>query len=418
MALTEIHNPSVLTETAVTSLVLEAEYRSFLNWWEKNHYRFDDLSFNINNQISLFLDSAKEEGVDTAFSQLRMDLYGYYLEYIRQQAILPFTLRFDEDYQLIGDFYGKKPLREMINPEEREGALKEGIVDLEKKLKILSSGQMILRVSPLGWTNLGYEFDETQSQIFWKENGNIRGLTLRSNISLDEIIGMFQSLGINLPDDLSDKEKIKRIVRENIELPSDFNIEDLIEKYFLFDHRGESLAPQYQQWLRQDGVFASYDEIREMVDFVEERIRKLINEGYSDGAVGDELKIILSFALMMMMMGNQMKDEMIFPHQKVEFSADTVFLPPAVYDRVFNKLQSLPGCAGFGSSSLVEGMDSLSIMTPFGPVKVSESEEKVLKCVHCPFCGKTVDAQIITKDDGQYIHCPECGQSASFNSRE
>lgn len=381
----------------------EVEYQSFLNWWEDNWRQFDTLPFKINHQIDLFLNQWKEGGISSALDQLRMDLYGYYLEYIRQEGIIPFSLRVNSLGKVVGEFYGDKSITEIIDSREREGVVKEAMIDLERKLKDLKEEEIIFRISPSGWTGLDYDYSETQAQVFWRDKDRFRGLTIRTQIGLKEILSLVSSLGVDISTELNEKALIKYITSLNVTLPySSWEfVQFLIDKFNNRDHQGRNLQAQIINWWERDHDFAHFDEIASLVNYLEKKVGELVNRGYSDGKIEEELPKLVGFVLMGMV-GNVNDNAWEYSYRNI-FYSESRFLASNVYDKTINYLQSLAGCAG-GGKSIGE-----SILTPFGTVGVIEADKYGSREFECPHCHKSIRRpkdQLLEK-------CPHCGGDVS-----
>jgi predicted RNA-binding Zn-ribbon protein involved in translation (DUF1610 family) len=403
----------------------DIELESFSRWWlfEENRLKLSNLSFRVDNQANLFFSTLEKEGFDTAFSQLRMDLYGYYLEYIRQEAILPFTLRFNRDGKLVGDFYGDKPITEMINQKERDGVVFDAMVDLEEKIKHLGNNELIFRISPSGWTGLGYNYTESQSQIYWREGDKIRGLTIRLNAGLGEIIDFLETLGIISSDfsnylrRLNEIEAIKEVTSLNLVLNNTLNdfLESLVN-HFKTDHLRKDLADSILSWQTTESDFDYYDKLANLINWLEWRLREKDLQSKKD------LEMILSFVLITMA-GQELKKKESFVVRDDNYSLSESFhldsrhLPFPFYDRVFNHLRSLSGCAGGGIFGREEGGDIFVlgdrhfILDPFG---VREIEDRYPD-YQCPKCGATIKGELKNQPDTWHKNCPHCGYS--FNCK-
>jgi hypothetical protein len=408
----------------------DIELESFSRWWlvDENRFKLSNFSFRIDNQANLFFSTLEKEGFDTAFSQLRMDLYGYYLEYIRQEAILPFTLRFNRDGKLVGDFYGDKPIIEMINQNERDGVVFDAMVDLEEKIKHLGDNQLIFRISPSGWTGLGYNYTESQSQIYWREGDKIRGLTIRLNASLGKIIDFLETLEIISPNfsnylrKLNEREAIKEVTSLNLVLNDTLN--DFLESlanHFKTDHRGKDLADSILSWQTTESDFHQYDELTNLINWLEWQLRE---KGLQSK---EELEKILGFVLMTMA-GQELKktkpsSTSYYNYYSESLYLDSRHLTSFFYNQALNHLQSLSGCAGGGIFERKGGGNIFGIfnnnrfrLNPSGPQEIDDKNSSdSLKCVTCPFCKKIVDAEIVHKEDGDYIHCPSCNAEVKKN---
>jgi len=411
----------------------DIELESFSRWWlvDENRFKLSNLSFRIDNQANLFFSTLEKEGFDTAFSQLRMDIYGYYLEYIKQEAILPFTLRFNQGGKLIGDFYGDKPITEITDKKERDGVVTQAMIDLEERIRNLGDNELIFRISPSGWTGLGYNYTESQSQIYWREGDKIRGLTIRLNADFGEIIDFLETLKIISPDfsnnlrKLNEREAIKEVTSLNLVLNDTLN--DFLESlanHFKTDHRGENLADSILSWQTTESDFHHYDELANLINWLEWRLREMREKGLQSK---EELEMILGFVLMTMA-GQELKKTKpsftsYYNYYSESLYLDSRHLPSFFYNQALNHLQSLPGCAGGGIFGREEERDIFGIfgknrfrLNHFGVQEIDDKNSSdSLKCVTCPFCKKIVDAEIVHKEDGDYIHCPSCNAEVKKN---
>ena len=404
------------------NLTYDIQLKDFSRWWqiEENRKRFDDLSFRIKNQVDLFFTTLEKSGFSEAFSQLRMDLYGYYLEYIKQEALLPFTLRFNQNGRLVGDFYGDKPITEIVDPKERDGVVFDAMKDLEEKIKNLDDSQLIFRISPSGWTGLGYRYTESQAQIYWREGDKVRGLTVRLEDDLGKITDFLQRLGIFFSPDLDEKKIIKKITSLNLFINDKCDsFIYYLASYFEKDHRGRSLMDSILTWQNNESDFRYYDELVDLISFLEQTIKQ--------GKIRskEDLEMFLAFVLMMMSGQEMQKKEKTlskFSISKTQYYSDLRYIPFNFYNKVFDYLNSLPGCAGSGKKT--EGIDIFGISsverifktTPFGVQDIErKSSVESLKCVTCPFCKETVDAEIIHRDGHDYIRCPSCNAEVEKN---
>lgn len=408
-------------ERLLINSLLDQQYQRFLLWWERNSDSFSNLSFDVKKQARQFISDLNHGlDLDTAFLKIRSDLWGYYLEYIKQEAFLPFTNRI-ENGQLVGDFYGEKPIVDLVDEEERDGAVKEAMEDLERQLILLKEEEMIFRVSPMGWTGLGYDYTETQFQLFWKKGNLIRGLTIRTGANLEAIVKMLKDEFQRDLSLLSGEELIKAITKINITSP--FSLEDLVEIVSQAsggrDHQGRDLIPQFERWKSNDGSYKTYDQLILLLNFLENRIIDSLND---DRFNQNELEALLGFALMIMAEKDKKeKENLLQINYRHSFSLDTQYsvIDQRRLNQIFSYLMSLPGCAGGGQSEETYSIFDFNRfkLTPFGPVDIvlgesKDKESSVLKCVNCPFCHQTVDAKI----EKGYIICPSCGAKAKMDN--
>lgn len=410
------------TDERFERLQLKFDYSSqlenFSSWWELNSSRFNDFSFRINNQRDLFIDTLQKKGFDEAFATLRLDVYGYYLEYIKQESYLPFSLRFDNRGRLIGDLYTDKPMSDMVDKEEREGAVYQGILDLELKLKQLKEGEFIFRTSPQGWTGKNYQYTETQSQIYWRDGGKIRGLTIRTDTSLDAILNFLKSLDIEINSNLPEKEKLKVITGLNIQFSDFESFLRLFLNYFQKTNRNEAINEnRISQMIGNHDLFRFYDEISDIVDWSRDYLMNLLKNSQQQ-ELERGIDFLFGFILMKLTEKEQEKTMINFdPRKQQEFNfyPDTRYLLvyQPNYESLFNSLKMMSGCSGGGNnkSEKLFGVNSWrgsfenNIFGPRGILFEEKSDKYGSLEFECPHCHKKVE-----RPENTLIEkCPKCG---------
>ncbi|GIW64626.1 MAG: hypothetical protein KatS3mg092_0559 [Patescibacteria group bacterium] len=395
-----------------------SQLENFSSWWELNSSRFNDFSFRINNQRDLFIDTLQKKGFDEAFATLRLDVYGYYLEYIKQESYLPFSLRFDNRGRLIGDLYIDKPMSDMVDKEEREGAVYQGILDLELKLKQLKEGEFIFRTSPQGWTGKNYQYTETQSQIYWRDGGKIRGLTIRTDTSLDAILNFLKSLDIEINSNLPEKEKLKVITGLNIQFSDFESFLRLFLNYFQKTNRNEAINEnRISQMIGNHDLFRFYDEISDIVDWSRDYLMNLLKNSQQQ-ELERGIDFLFGFILMKLTEKEQEKTMINFdPRKQQEFNfyPDTRYLLvyQPNYESLFNSLKMMSGCSGGGNnkSEKLFGVNSWrgsfenNIFGPRGILFEEKSDKYGSLEFECPHCHKKVE-----RPENTLIEkCPKCG---------
>jgi len=410
----ERYKKGIAKESNIDNLYFDRDYQRFLPWWEENNDQFLRLSFNIENQSRQFVvDLHSGLDFDTAFSKIKMDLWGYYLEYIKQQGILPFTNRI-KDGRLVGDFYGDKPIVDLTDSRERDGAVLQAMMDLEQKLLKANIGDMIFRISPKGWTGMGYEYTETQMQIFWKEKEDIvRGITLRTDLNLQEILNLIHLLTGNnyLSHTFEDEqnEVIKAITASNFKLGN----ADLGELIGLIaqitenkDHQGNDLIEQFRQWINNDQNFNFYDQIVNLIDWLKFNLSTMYQEKQLSF---EQINSLLAFALIQL--GEKERREKKIGQtsfvSNTSVSFDTRYPPPTNYQETFNYLLAQPGCAG-GGESQKDGLFVGIRLTPFGTVGIENNEPDRYPDYQCPHCGKTIRGEKKGHPEEWHKECPHC----------
>ncbi len=404
----------------------DSQLEFFASWWNENFFRFENFNFRIKNQSNLFLDTLSKNGFNDAFSTLRLDLYGYYLEYVKQESILPFSLKL-KDGKLVGDLYTDKPVTEMVDKEERDGVVYQALIDLEEKLKQLQPGEFIFRVSPAGWTGKNYQYTETQSQLYWQDGDKIRGLTIRTKTAIEDIEKFLGILGICVPKNLDEKEKIKWLTSLNITFSRLNEFITLFSQFFNLSIKDELIiSSQILSMIENHNLFRFYDEISDLIDWANVKTKQLADQ-FLDGRLSEEefkryLDFLFGFILMKFTEKELKRDNVHLALEnfrqlkegRLSVSYDTrhPLILNLNYDQIFNHLKSVSGCSGGGNEN--EGLfgenswRGLFENSIFGPRGLSNSEKTdkygslEFECPHCHQKIKRTEDTLIEK-------CPKCG---------
>jgi predicted RNA-binding Zn-ribbon protein involved in translation (DUF1610 family) len=251
-------------------------------------------------------------------------------------------------------------------------------------------------------------------QILWKEKEDIvRGLTVRTDLNLQEILDLIHLLIGNdpLPHTLEDKENeaIKAITTFNFKLKNAY-LGELIGLIAQItenkDHQGNDLIEQFKQWINTDQNFNFYDQIVNLIDWLEFNLSTIYQEKQLSF---EQINPLLAFALIQLGEKERREKEngrtSFVSNTSVSF--DTRYPPPTNYQETFNYLLTQPGCAGGGQSqkdSLFGGIR----LTPFGTIGIEDSDSDRYPDYQCPDCGKTIRGEKKGHPEEWHKECPHC----------
>jgi hypothetical protein len=189
--------------------------------------------FNMASQIKKWIDSYEESQLTSEpienvkkrlIDQTISDVAGFYFEYISKHDIFPFDLEIiesDSDGKTVFASKYNETLRNLAIPQERDGALLEGIDKAVEMIVNSGPNTVVFLNSPKGWSGLKNNgkdivFPDNQTYVYWIDNdGNLKAMTLRTNISID---GSESLVGIKNSNDKSSRERIKDVVRSPVKI--------------------------------------------------------------------------------------------------------------------------------------------------------------------------------------------------------
>lgn len=116
----------------------------------------------------------------------------YQWEYTMSDPVLPNPVALNEKGELVNSKSGYS-IVDMTNEEERKGAVKASVVNIQKSLKDAKEGEMHMIISPPGWTGRldrdGKPIIYPESEIFTfikGKDGNLRALTFIADMDIDQ----------------------------------------------------------------------------------------------------------------------------------------------------------------------------------------------------------------------------------------
>lgn len=143
-----------------------------------------DTEFDTQKQIDRYLQTVSgslPESKAIALSQILSDIQAFYFEHLSREPVLFYPQILKVDDKVVIPNYGGIEMNKWVSKNEREGAVFEGVKNLERILLEKNSG-IVVHISPRGWS--GYENDhpETQIGIFNIDNNTVQGMTVRSSL--------------------------------------------------------------------------------------------------------------------------------------------------------------------------------------------------------------------------------------------
>lgn len=389
--------------------------------------------FLVKDQIRLFRENLSN-GVsfEESIKQIEQDVQGFKIEYLVQKPVFPIVLdrgEYNGEERLVGSLYGGKPLSEATSEDEREGVVKQSVVEIESILLEAKPGTMVVMTSPKGES--GYQnkdgvlekankndlasgkakvvtYPDSQTYCFQVQiDGKIRGFTLKSDMDIFQNEELLKRLGIaedQLPKVSNSMDRIKQVISNYAVLsPSEGKkIEDIAD--IIENIKGDKTA-----FVDTNGKGRTFDEARALLKNPEDlwtldtltqslvdRFRKYAKWGLDGGVDSRDLEVALGDVILRLM-------HKVNEKEPIELSPETVTnIGWDKYDAGYalRKLQEIPGCAGGGIINSVTSRETKL-----------DTLKRIL-CCKCPFCNEEVEAEI----EGGRITCPNkrCGKSAPW----
>lgn len=364
-------------------------------------YNFSDLkgtAFDINRQIELLLQSRNK---DRWCKQTEEDLHYLYLEFLEKLRVIPFDMTVRDGRLYCGNY--QKFFLDTVSEEERNGATRFSISQIHKFLMESDVGSMAAFVSPRGWAPPYGEYHKTQIYLFKKSPENsVEAVTLVVQMSLDECEDYLKSFGRGGKRQAETDEslRIEDVVIAPIFVNSDnkFDFED-----FVWPIRNVS-NEDIDTLLSQLGNREQLKQIRhsrivEILESFTKEVKKNVTE-MNDPEQVAWLKQFLKRVVL----------EISAAYRGVDMSV------PRTSSFYREELYHFQKASQEGPCPTVPSINNQQVILGVGGPRVVGESGEVIRCVTCPFCGKTVDARVV---NGR-IYCEEppkgCGKSAPVPS--
>ncbi|KKR58139.1 MAG: hypothetical protein UU05_C0014G0021 [Candidatus Curtissbacteria bacterium GW2011_GWA1_40_47] len=412
------------------------------NWadQQKPWYLLPETGFNVRLQIDQLerdlehgrkLGETTEEILQESFQKIEQDIQGFKVEYLCEGLVLPIVLDtdvVDGQKRVIAPLYNSKLLVETVSEQERRGAVKQSLIQVEDFLLNAPPGSSAIMTSPPGPSGFeGITYLDSQTYIWQiQEGGKPRGFTIRTNMNLEENQRLLISLGIdekNLGAD-SLEDKLTRIAVNPVFIRHDpgqksWRVEDVVKiiRYVRgsdIAYKGRSFAEIYQNLENPQHLWTLDETTKRLTD----QLKTFFLEQMASGRyVRRDLEIALGITILKL--ARSIRKPLIDSGQVFDREAQTEsarmtisstdVTPTADYKAILFQVQQLPGCNGGGTTNNHEGYIFTGTISP-RHAEISTSGEKTLNCI-CPFCKNRVNAII----SNNTITCPICNSSAPYH---
>lgn len=437
VALVDVYSPQawVFAETLLGGELPQTPFSSkdvlSLFSEEEETYLLPKTGFDIRRQIEMWVSHAQDsdgltpkQNIEILVNKDLEDAANFIQEYMYQKLVLniPVSLKIIEGEARLGPTrYNDKPYVETITDKERNGSVKESIVEVENFLVNSPRGSMAIIASPPGWSGLTYhdglplEHRDSQTYVFRiSEIGILEAVTLRSDMDLAQNEDLIRALSkregsdIEFDPDATEKDRIINVVRKPVFLTGG-------EKFHQFEHvvdairevKGSSNAFEEKEEDGKKLEARTFEEIltsladRKNLFKLSEKAQELLSK-YKE-VVAEEINDLSpeSFKKMAIALGKTILE--IFDSEKDQAAAQNhsgttkvVYTSPSTpnpYQNTLEELQRVGGCAGgmcgIGSNQTPPQV-SLGLVSPAAMI-VKENEEF---STYCPQCKEMTSAKV------------------------
>lgn len=384
--------------------MFSAERKNYSNNFASNESAFAGLegtAFDIGRQLELL---TQTQDIDSWCLQTQKDLEFLYTEFLVKLKVIPFdemtVAQTENGPKLFCPKY-KKFLLDTISWEERNGSTRFTAGLIHEYLIKASAGSMAAFVSPAGWCGLKDSqgraygvYPDTQIYMYKKkEGGVVEAITFvvsKKDMSLEKCEDYLRYFGKKINVDTRDEKiRIEDIVTTPLFFSPEANMDFVDLAYAISDVSGSDVSELLYQLENKDSLSQiNHQRIFGILENFQAKVKEKVTD-ISDTTQLTWLKQFLVETVLDMSAASRgvssdtPKDESFY-RQEVKYFQDASQEGPCP---LTNVTQSV------GTPRLITG------------------RKEILKCVRCPQCGKTVDAEIY---DGK-IHCPSCGASKTLN---
>lgn len=385
-------------------------------------YYLSGTGFFVKNQTDSFISGLKQrvrtgERFDTALDselvKVKVDIEAFEDEYLKQLAGLKWNIGWKEvdgRKRIVAKAYNNTLLENVTSKSEREGAVHELWVNVEKWLQTAPENSLAVIVSPDGWSGLstpdGKPIRYIETQVYavkTKKNGELEAYTFRNDANIFQNEQLQRKFGLVVPNATSQKEQIKQTLKNVAFFRGDNpnnkikNMEDVVDA--MEEVKGNSIAIKgksfgdIRAFLRDPQDFLQrHDKTPELTAQFEEFVKWEFSQGHPEQETTTNLQIALALTILKLNKLYREKEQTkIFPERTY---GERIF--PYAYvknDRMDYKseiedLKKKGGCAGGGTSreekSNVDSMGSSRIGETVSPTSSEDySFDHEGTCVVC-----------------------------------
>lgn len=376
-------------------------------------YFLKNAGFQTKAQVDLLMQNIKD-GVplEKSFQQIEQDIHAFKTEYLVEGPLFPIVLnkvQKEGKTRIAGKLYADKLWVDAIDEKERDGAVKQSVLEMEQFLIDARPGSLVMMTSPSGWSGYdGITYPDTQTYaVEVQRDGSLRGFTLKTDMSLTqnkELLGRYRGLDHESLSNLNDKTAIKQLVSTVIKFyPEDKKkIEGIIQdikhikdnevayvdsigrsRYFL--EMMEHLANPESLWTLDETTQELADKLKEYISY---RIQQ------PDPTMAQDIRVALGYTILQLMY------KVRPPIRGAEMRSGAVYHPseeqtilPFDPRREAEEMSKIPGCAGGGNNGKNGTVDSVTTRRAILNGEASLGD----KCS----CGANLD---------NHYHCPGCNK--------
>ena len=345
----------------------------------------------------------KQKGVENWLEQTKEDIWGFWLEYLAREPLLPINIRlgnFEGEERIIAPKYASQPWIETITDQERNGAVKESAEKIEQFLISAPPGSIAILTSPPGWSDLKDEggnsiyYSNTQTYIFsLNKDRELTAVTATTDLTLTENELFLVNSGNYINNELqSTHERIEEVVRKPVLLEANnnygFNIEGVIRTIAAINPEAADFEKIFHSLGNLEKLSQINDEVSMVIqNFQEELWNNVDDENFSNFAGNLLGQTVLQISRL-----NRTVQK--------SYSSQAIHYPIAPmtkheYRQELRHLQTLGGCNGGGQTT--------AINTPFGSRGVTVEKSGVF-VKNCGNCGAEIGKIICAG-----YRCPKCG---------
>jgi len=373
---------------------------------QDNKYLLPGVGFSVKKQVKLLIDDYREilnkggvidDVLPLWLERTREDIELFCYEYPLGMFVFPNRIEVGENKEGGTVFYApryRKNLMDTILPQERDGAVVEGIKRTEELFGVIPNNSCALLVSPLGESGLqddrGSEIEYLDTQIYTylkDQEGEVQSVTLRTDLSLGEC----EELILGAPEKRKTIWERAKIVASTPRASVAGSFEEVVELL-------ESLTGRnYQNLYKEIDKWSKSRILDPKIIARMERFETLVLENISDLTPKQTRLLAIELGKTILDIYLVIQDE----------SGDPAGSKYSYFDAL-SKLQQLPGCNGGGKVTSLP-----LIFTSFGPrlIKAKMMNERASFCCRCPVCKNETTAEVYNGT----IKCPLCGSEASIS---
>lgn len=357
-----------------------------------NFAGLDGTAFDINRQLDLLLQG---QDLDTWINQTNEDLRYLYYEFLAKLKVIPFDMTTREG-KLYCENYQKFFL-DTISDQERNGATQFSVWQIHNYLMNSENGSMAAFVSPSGWAPPYGEYPDTQIYLYKKtSNESVEAVTLVTKMNLDECEDYLKVFGRG-NNTIADTKNLR--IEDVVLTPIFLNPDQAPDfKDFIYavgaisDCDIDTLLNQFQN--RDQLKQIKYTKIADLLEEFAEEVRENVDD-INDSDQIQWLALYLKQTVLEMSAASRGVDDSV-PRSEEFYEQE---------QQHFQKASREGPCP-------VTGVGNQQVIFGVGGARMVIGGKEILKCVTCPSCKSTVDAEIY---EGK-IHCPKCGASKILKS--